>query len=109
MGFIVEFFTGILSGANYGDYVTQPFDDLEHAPDLGIYIMMLDVEQIMPINQFKERAADYIRMVKATKKAPGFSEIFVPGEIEWAREGIIAKEGLNIDDKTYQIIKSRGF
>lgn len=106
IGFIVELLTGVLSGAKYGHNMTHSFDDLKNIPDIGVFIMTLDVEQIMPIGQFKERVADYIKMVKATKKAPGHEEIYVPGERSWLRSKEAEREGLNIDEETFRLITS---
>jgi LDH2 family malate/lactate/ureidoglycolate dehydrogenase len=44
--------------------------------------------------------------VKGMKKAKGFNEIFMPGEIEYNKEQRSYKEGIEIDEKAVAAIDS---
>ncbi len=108
IGLIVELFTGIMSGANFGKHMPHPLDDYENKPDIGNYIAVFDVEKVMPIGAFKGRVAEYIKMVKSSKLMAGSSGIFMPGEIEYMKEKKNLQEGISIDPKLYEEYKSLG-
>jgi LDH2 family malate/lactate/ureidoglycolate dehydrogenase len=101
IGIIVEAFTGILSGASFGKHMTHPLDDYENKPNVGDFIMVFDVEKIMPVETFKNRVKEYVDMVKSSKLMAGSSGIFMPGEIEHIRETKMREEGIDIDPKLY--------
>jgi LDH2 family malate/lactate/ureidoglycolate dehydrogenase len=60
----------------------------------GIFLMAINVAELMPMDEFKTRVDGYVRSIKNSKLAPGVDEIFLPGErslakVEWARtEGV---------------------
>lgn len=101
IGLIVEIFSAILSGSNFGKHITHPLDDFENKPDLGNFIMVFDIEKIIPTSVFMTRIQEYIEMVKSSKLSSGSSEIFIPGEIENAKEMKARKEGMEIDKELY--------
>lgn len=104
LGIIVECMAAILSGANYGLNVTQPFDDMEHSPNLGVFMMLLDVDQLLPIDHFVKRIERYKAMVKSTKKQKGVDEIFLPGEIEHRKAIEANLHGIEVDNKLYNLV-----
>ena len=75
------FLAGILSGA---------LDDTALADGAagfaqGHFIMAVDIAKFMPVEIFRRRTAAFIAAVKATPKANGVEEIFLPGEQSWHR------------------------
>ncbi len=102
IGVIVEMFTGILAGANYGKNMPHPLDDYEQKPDVGDFIMVFDVNKIMPADRFKDRVRDYVRMIKGSKRSPGCAEIYMPGELEVKKEVQTRQDGIAIPDSSYR-------
>ncbi len=51
----------------------------------GYFMILIDPAKFMPIEEFKQNADRYIRMMKDSRKAPGVNEIFLPGEIEYRK------------------------
>jgi len=66
--------------------------------DNGVFLAALDIEFFRPIEEFKAEIDKLIDLVKGSKKAEGFDEIFYPGEIEYRKEERLRKEGIFIDD-----------
>ena len=78
---MVDALSTMLSGAAFGTDIGL-FSKLE-SENTGFFLIIIDPEKFMPIEQFKTNADRYIRMMKDSRKAPGVDEIFVPGEIEY--------------------------
>lgn len=102
IGIIVELMTGILSNSSFGKHMPHPLDDFENKPDVGDFLLVLDVEKIIPIEQFKARIQEYVEMVKNSKKSVGSSGIFFPGELENIKENKVKVDGLEIGDALFK-------
>jgi LDH2 family malate/lactate/ureidoglycolate dehydrogenase len=90
-GFGITMFLEILSGVLTGALVGSAIRDLYNAPrdapqGLGHFCIAIDPEAFMPLEQFKRRLDDMIRMVKASALAPGSERMIVPGQLEFERE-----------------------
>lgn len=103
LGIIAEVLSGIVSGGKYGSHMTHPLDDYENMPDIGNFMLFIDIEKIMPKNEFDARMNDYITMIKSGKRSAGVSEIFLPGEIEFNKVDKMGKE-IEVSDKLYEEI-----
>lgn len=57
----------------------------------------------MPILKDSElrKTASHILQIKQTPTAPGFDEIYYPGEIEWRTAKQRSKDGIFIEDATW--------
>jgi len=68
----------------------------------GIFQMAIKIGVFRPIDEFKADMDKLIRAVKGSKKAPGFSEILIPGEPESRSEKEKMQIGrrLNCQEKT---------
>ena len=102
IGVVVEIFSALLSGGNYGKNITHPLDDYEHKPNCGNYIMAMDPSKILPSEEFIARVDDYVQMIKASKKSSPDAEILFPGELEHRSELRVSENGLEIPDERYQ-------
>lgn len=80
---IVDVLSAMLAGAKYGRNIGVPYTG--GIEDTGFACILIDVAKFRDLDQFKEEVDDYVRMMKDSKKAPGFSEIFLPGEIEFRK------------------------
>jgi len=86
-GFGITMFLEILSGVLTGARVGSEIRDLYNAPrnqaqGLGHFCIAIDPSAFMPIDLFKARMDAMIRMVKASKLAPGVERMVIPGEPE---------------------------
>lgn len=79
---MIDILSGVLTGAGFGPYVNNMYENWEQPQNVGHFFLAIDVGRFMPIAQFKARMDDYIRQLKAEPKAPGVAEIFIPGELE---------------------------
>lgn len=80
---MVDILSTFLSKAAYGSDIGL-FSKLE-MENTGFYMVMIDPEKFMPIDEFKEISDRYVRMMKDSRKATGVEEIYLPGEIEYRK------------------------
>lgn len=87
LGAWVDIMSGVLSGANYGQWVPpfvafmQPMADLP-GKGLGHFIGAWQIEAFLPAAEFKERMSHWIEGLKSLDRAPDCGEILIPGEPE---------------------------
>jgi len=112
-GFGITMFIEILSGVLTGALVGNAIRDLYNAPrdqaqGLGHFCIAIDPEAFMPIDQFKSRMDDMIRMIKASELAPGNSRMIIPGQIEFEKEGDRRAHGIPLAVKLVDQLRQLG-
>ncbi len=97
LSFMVEAFSGLLTGLGFGIDPQARHND-------GCFISVFDVEHFRPLAQFKKEVADFVEFVKTSPPAAGFDEVLYPGEIEFRTEQRRLKEGIFVEDGTWEQI-----
>lgn len=105
MAVFVDVVASILSGGLFGKYEPHFVTDFEHISELGHFFYLLDIEKIMPLDQFKKRLDWMISDIKGLPLRSGFKEIFLPGEIEAKKTEEAKKNGIEMDDTFCQCIR----
>lgn len=101
LGFMIDVIAGGLSGAGTcRANAPEPRD--------GLFLMAIDIDRFLPRPLFYDQVAQLIAHVKSCPPAPGFTEVFVPGEVERREEARRRREGIEIDDKTWDLILKTG-
>ena len=99
LGSIVDIFSAVLSGANYGPwvppfpaYVTMP----ENMPGEGIghFFGAMRIDAFRPAEDFKLHMDKWISRFKNSKPVEGHERVFVPGEPEAEIENYHRKHGV---------------
>ena len=79
---VIGMLSTMLSGGAFGTDVTHLYNDLKRPQNIGHLLGVLPVASFVDVEVFKRRVDRGIREIKNVKKAPGVSEIFLPGERE---------------------------
>jgi len=100
-GFALAVAVDILSGALGGAGCSR-----EEADRLGngVFLMAIDIQAYKDTDDFKIEVDTFIRFLKNSRLMPGFDEINMPGEIEYKKRQRLEKDGILIDDNTWQQI-----
>jgi LDH2 family malate/lactate/ureidoglycolate dehydrogenase len=101
----VDIISGMLTGAQYAPNL-KSFHAPEGATGVGASLIVLDISRFMELEVFQKHMEGYIQSIKTMKKAKGFDEIFIPGEIEYNKEQQSYKEGIELDEKAAEAIDS---
>jgi uncharacterized oxidoreductase len=70
----------------------------------GVFLLALDVDRFKAVDAFKEDVDNFVQFLKSSRRMPGFDEITMPGELEFRRRQQLEKEGISVDDTTWQQI-----
>ncbi|MDN5205125.1 Ldh family oxidoreductase [Fulvivirgaceae bacterium BMA10] len=87
LGSIVDIFSAVLSGANYGPWV-PPFVSFLPLPDnpvgegIGHFVGAMRIDAFRPAKEFKDHMDNWIRTFKNANTVNGQDKVYVPGEPE---------------------------
>ncbi|MEO8415289.1 MAG: Ldh family oxidoreductase [Ginsengibacter sp.] len=99
LGAIVDIFSAILSGANYGPWV-PPFPAYVPMPEnmpgegIGHFFGAMRIDAFRPAGEFKLHMDKWIRRFSASKTVEGQERVIIPGEPETAFEIERRKNGI---------------
>src|SRR3984893_1466683 len=96
---IVEILCGLLTGLGFGQDPTGRHND-------GCFLAVFKVAAFRPLAQFKQEVAEFARYLKATPPSEGSLGVFYPGEIEFLKERERRAAGIDVEDATWQKLKS---
>lgn len=111
LGAIVDIFSAVLSGANYGPWV-PPFPAYVPMPTnmpgkgIGHFFGAMRIDAFRPASEFKQHMDQWIERFRAAKPSDGHEKVLIPGDPEREMETVRLKEGIPllgpvVDDLTY--------
>ncbi|MCL5097046.1 MAG: Ldh family oxidoreductase [Candidatus Omnitrophica bacterium] len=78
----IELLTGMLAGAALDHEILHPYKHLDK-PGQNTFLMgAVRIDQFAEPADFKQRLAEWVRLIRNTRKAPGVERIWLPGEME---------------------------
>jgi LDH2 family malate/lactate/ureidoglycolate dehydrogenase len=96
---MVEVLCGLLTGLGFGVEPTGRHND-------GCFMAVFNVAAFRPLKDFKQEVAEFARYLKSTPPSEGSSGVFYPGEVEHLRERKRRKEGIEIEDATWDKLRA---
>jgi L-2-hydroxycarboxylate dehydrogenase (NAD+) len=98
---IVDIFSAVLSGANFGPFVPPsvaylPVLDKKVGEGTGHFFGAMRIDAFQPAIQFKVKMDEWIETFRNAKSAPGKPRVQIPGDIEREKEIMIRKEGIKV-------------
>jgi LDH2 family malate/lactate/ureidoglycolate dehydrogenase len=111
LGAIVDIFSAVLSGANYGPWV-PPFPAYVPMPTempgkgIGHFFGAMRIDAFRPAAEFKRHMDQWIERFRAAKTAPGHERVIIPGDPEREMQELRLKHGIPllgpvVDDLRY--------
>jgi L-2-hydroxycarboxylate dehydrogenase (NAD+) len=101
LGSIVDIFSGILSGANFGPWV-PPFPAYLPMPDhlpgegIGHFFGAMRIDAFRPAEDFKKDMDKWIQRFKNAMPAKGFKKVVIPGGPETEMENERMQNGIEL-------------
>ena len=100
LGAIVDIFTGVLSGANFGPFVPPflaylPMPDSFVGKGMGHFFGAIRIDSFSSTEEFKKRMDNWILTFRNSKPIKG-KRVLIPGDIEREAEGRLLKQGIKI-------------
>ena len=70
----------------------------------GVLLNVYNIEHFVDSDEFYDEIESLISHIKSSALAPGFDEILVPGEPEYRSAERVEKAGIEVDEKTWELI-----
>ena len=107
---IVDIFSAVLSGANFGPFVPPsvaylPVLDKKVGEGTGHFFGAMRIDAFQSSTEFKAKMDEWIKTFRNAKSAPGKPAVKIPGDIEREKEKIIRKDGIQILPAIVQDLK----
>ncbi len=102
MSVMVDIFSALLSGSNFGPDVVNKKNGRVTFPRVGHMFMAIDPDYFVGKEVLKDKMDEYIDLLKNSKKAEGQARVYVHGEKEFEKHEIREKEGIPLDAKTVE-------
>lgn len=96
---VMDMLSGILTGGSFGAGVHGPYQAKARS-GAGHLMIVLDIAAFRPLADFNRDMDKMIATLKSAPLAPGFEEVFYPGEIEARNDVANRRDGLILPDDT---------
>lgn len=113
LGSIVDIFSAVLSGANYGPWV-PPFPAYVPMPEnmpgegIGHFFGAMRIDAFRPAEEFKMHMDKWIQRFSSSKTIAGQEKVYIPGEPETQFEMERMKNGIPLLESVVEDLKSVG-
>ena len=99
LGAIVDIFSAVLSGANYGPWVPPfpayvPMPENQPGNGIGHFFGAMRIDAFRPANEFKKHMDNWIQRFRSAKTIEGEEKVIIPGDPEREMEYIRIKDGI---------------
>ncbi len=98
---VVDIFSAILSGANFGPFVPPsvaylPLLETKVGEGTGHFFGAMRIDGFRPANEFKAAMDKWVETFKKAKTTPDIPELLIPGEKEFHLENKTRIEGIHV-------------
>ncbi|HEY3430812.1 MAG TPA: Ldh family oxidoreductase [Cyclobacteriaceae bacterium] len=113
LGSIVDIFSAVLSGANYGPWV-PPFVSFLAPPadpvgkGIGHFFGAMRVDAFRPAEEFKSHMDNWITRFRSAKTVTGQERVLIPGDPEREISEIRINQGIPLNPKVEEDLKELG-
>ncbi|HEX7014905.1 MAG TPA: Ldh family oxidoreductase [Cyclobacteriaceae bacterium] len=110
LGSVVDIFSAVLSGANYGPWV-PPFVAFLAPPadpvgeGIGHFLGAMRVDAFRPADEFKKNMDNWIRRFRSSTPAEGHDRVMIPGDPERDSEAYREQHGVPVNPKVLEDLK----
>jgi L-2-hydroxycarboxylate dehydrogenase (NAD+) len=113
LGSVVDIFSAILSGANYGPWVPPfpayvPMPDEQPGKGIGHFFGAMRIDAFRPAADFKKHMDKWIRRFRAAKTVKGQERVLIPGDPEREMEKERMENGIPLMKPVIEDLKFLG-
>ncbi len=101
LGAIVDIFSAVLSGANFGPFVPPmvaylPLLDKKVGDGLGHFFGAMRIDAFQEADHFKTKMDEWIETFRNAKPAIGYDRVLIPGDPERECEARLMRDGITL-------------
>ena len=113
LGSMVDIFSAVLSGANYGPWVPPFVSFLKPSDDpvgegLGHFFGVMRVDAFRPKEEFLNHMDNWLKTFRAAQTIPGQERVLIPGDLEREMEKERLENGVPLMDKVVDDLTELG-
>lgn len=103
---MIDVLSGVLLGLPFGRQVSSMYDDLHAGRNLGQLHIVINPNFFSSSELFRQHLSQTMRELNAITPAPGFNQVYYPGQDQDIKQRKAAVEGIEIADDIYQYLIS---
>jgi len=113
LGSVVDIFSAILSGANYGPWVPPfpayvPMPDEQPGKGIGHFFGAMRIDAFRPADEFKKHMDKWIRRFRSAKTVEDQPKVIIPGDPEREMESLRMNKGIPLLKPVIEDLKFLG-
>jgi L-2-hydroxycarboxylate dehydrogenase (NAD+) len=113
LGSVVDIFSAVLSGANYGPWVPPFVAFLQPPPDpvgqgIGHFFGAMRIDAFRPADEFKDHMDNWISRFRKARTVQGKERVLIPGDPEREMEQLRRVNGIPLNPKVVDDLVSLG-
>jgi len=113
LGSVVDIFSAILSGANYGPWVPPfpayvPMPDEQPGKGIGHFFGAMRIDAFRPADEFKKHMDKWIRRFRSAKTVEDQPKVIIPGDPEREMENLRMNNGIPLLKPVIEDLKFLG-
>jgi L-2-hydroxycarboxylate dehydrogenase (NAD+) len=113
LGSVVDIFSAVLSGANYGPWVPPfpayvPMPEEQPGKGIGHFFGAMRIDAFRPADDFKKHMDKWIKRFRSAKTVEGQQKVLIPGDPEREMENLRMKKGIPLLKPVLEDLKYLG-
>lgn len=113
LGSIVDIFSAVLSGANYGPWVPPfpayvPMPQQQPGKGIGHFLGAMRIDAFRPASDFKADMDQWLRRFRSARPLEGYQQVFVPGDPEREAENDRLLNGIPLVESVVKDLSELG-
>ncbi|RXT07220.1 Ldh family oxidoreductase [Ammoniphilus sp. CFH 90114] len=105
LAIVAEVFSAILSQASFTKDVGGLVDQFDRSQNVGHFLGAISIESFLPMYTYHSLMREFIASIKSVKPAPGFDEIYYPGELEEKTAMERRENGIPLANHTLEMLR----
>lgn len=101
-----DILSGILLGLPFGRQVSSMYEDLHAGRNLGQLHLVINPAFFSSCELFRKHISQTMQELNAVKPAPGFKQVYYPGQDQDIKQKNADMNGIDIVDDIYQYLIS---
>ena len=97
LSIMMDVFGGVISGAAFAGAVGDMTKEFGRPQNVGHFFLAMRPDLFMPMARYRQRMDELVRTIHEARRAEGFGEILMPGELEGRREAQRRRDGIPYD------------
>ncbi|MGC0590940.1 ureidoglycolate dehydrogenase AllD, partial [Salmonella enterica subsp. enterica serovar Abony] len=103
---MIDILSGILLGLPFGRQVSSMYEDLHAGRNLGQLHLVINPAFFSSCELFRKHISQTMQELNAVKPAPGFKQVYYPGQDQDIKQKNADMNGIDIVDDIYQYLIS---